>query len=57
MVKVDVNNSETEMSVIEASVSDLSVCEMVEEHNPDCYVIVYAVDDIESFGKLWKSSS
>ena len=52
MVKVDVNNSETEMSVIEASVSDLSVCEMVEEHNPDCYVIVYAVDDIESFGKL-----
>ena len=50
MVKVDVNNSETQMSVMEASVSDLSVCEMVEEHNPDCFVIVYAVDDAESFG-------
>ena len=50
MVKVDVNNSEAQMSVLEASVSDLS--DMVDDHNPDCFVIVYAVDDMESFGKF-----
>jgi hypothetical protein len=52
MVKVDVNNSETQMSVMEASVSDLDICEMVDNHNPDCFVIIYAVDDMESFGKF-----
>ena len=50
MVKVDVNNSEAQMSVLEASVSDLS--DVVDDHNPDCFVIVYAVDDMESFGKF-----
>ena len=52
MVKVDVNNSEAQMSVLEASVLDLSDSDVVDDHNPDCFVIVYAVDDMESFGKF-----
>ena len=52
IVKVDVNNSETQMSVLEAAVSDLSINDVVEDHNPDLFVIVYAVDDTESFGKF-----
>ena len=52
MVKVDVNNSEAQMSVLEASGLDLSDSDVVDDHNPDCFVIVYAVDDMESFGKF-----
>ena len=46
------NNSETQMSVLEGAVSDLSITDVVEDHNPDIFVIVYAVDDPESFGKF-----
>ena len=53
MVKVDVNNSEAQMSVLEASCLDLSDTDVVDDHNPDCFVIIYAVDDMESFGKFW----
>ena len=53
MVKVDVNNSEAQMSVLSASGLDLSDSDMVDDHNPDCFVIVYAVDDMESFGMFW----
>ena len=52
IVKVDVNNSETQMSVLESAVSDLSINDVVEDHNPDLFVMVYAVDDPESFGKF-----
>ena len=39
------------MSVLEAAVSDLTISDIVEDHNPDCFVVVYAVDDLHSFGK------
>ena len=48
---MNVNNKETQMSVLEAAVSDLTISDMVEDHNPDCFVVVYAVDDLQSFGK------
>ena len=47
---MDVNNTLTQMSLVEAS-ADINISEVVEEHNPDCYVMVYAVDDEESFDK------
>ena len=40
------------MSVLESAVSDLSINDVVEDHNPDLFVMVYAVDDPESFGKF-----
>ena len=46
------NNSETQMSVLEASVSDLSITDVVEDHHPDVFVLVCAVDDPKSFGKF-----
>ncbi len=36
----------------EPAVADLTAKDLVEDHNPDCFVIVYAVDDVESFSKL-----
>ena len=50
---MDVNNSLTHLSLIEIT-TDNDINEMVEETNPDCYVLVYAVDDIESFGDTTK---
>ena len=48
---MNVNNKETQISVLEAAVSDLTISDIVEDHNPDCFVVVYAVDDLHSFGK------
>ena len=35
----------------EPAVSDLTAKDIVEDHNPDLFLIVYAVDDVESFSK------
>jgi len=51
ILTVDVNNSLTHLSLIEIP-TDNDINEMVEETNPDCYVLVYAVDDIESFDSI-----
>jgi len=56
ILTVDVNNTLTQMSLVEAS-ADINISEVVEEHNPDCYVMVYAVDDEESFDSLSSSLS
>ncbi|XP_023349355.1 ras-related protein Rap-2a [Eurytemora carolleeae] len=47
-VSVDVNGEESRLDLIEAAVEDLTVKEVVEDQNPDCFVIVYAVDDKDS---------
>jgi len=51
ILTVDVNNSLTHLSLIEIT-TDNDINEMVEETNPDCYVLVYAVDDVESFDSI-----
>eukprot|EP00092_Neocalanus_flemingeri_P005271 GFUD01005671.1.p1 GENE.GFUD01005671.1~~GFUD01005671.1.p1 ORF type:complete len:411 (-),score=141.87 GFUD01005671.1:59-1291(-) len=48
ILTVDVNNILAQLSLVETS-ADINISEVVEEHNPDCYVLVYAVDDVESF--------
>jgi len=54
VLTVDVNNVLAQLSLVEAD-AEMDVSDVVEEHNPDCYVLVYAVDDVESFESL-KSS-
>ena len=51
-MKVDVNNRETQINVTEASFIDTDIQVIVDDHNPDCFVVVYAIDDQESFGEL-----
>ena len=46
---MDVNGEESRLSLIEAR-EDEELSSM-EELNPDCYVVVYAVDDEQSFGE------
>ena len=50
---MDVNNVLAQLSLVEAD-AEMDVSDVVEEHNPDCYVLVYAVDDVESFGEFLK---
>ena len=50
---MDVNNVLAQLSLVEAD-AELAVSDIVEEHNPDCYVLVYAVDDLDSFGE-WEA--
>jgi len=58
LVTVNVNGTETQLSLIEcSSVTDQRIVELAEDHNPDCYVVVYAVDDRESFDYGHKSLS
>ena len=52
---MDVNNVLAQLSLVEAD-AEMDVSDIVEEHNPDCYVLVYAVDDIESFGEFLQAS-
>lgn len=47
-VTVDVNGEESRLSLIEVEEGDLS---SMEDLNPDCYVVVYAVDSEQSFGE------
>ena len=53
MLTVDVNNVLTQLSLVEVtldSASSLDTLDTVtDEYNPDCFVLVYAVDDRESF--------
>ena len=49
---MDVNNVRAQLSLVEAD-AEMDVSDVVEEHNPDCYVLVYAVDDVESFGEFF----
>jgi len=46
---VDVNGNESRLDLIEPAVSDLTVREVVDDCNPDCMIVVYALDDKESF--------
>ena len=48
-VAVDVNGEESRLSLIE--VEEEGELASTEELNPDCYVVVYAVDDEQSFGE------
>ena len=51
MLTVDVNNIMAQLSLVEVDAGDeLSL--VVEDYNPDCFVLVYAVDDRESFGEF-----
>ena len=45
---MDVNGEESRLSLVESREEDLS---RVVETNPDCYVVVYAVDNEDSFGE------
>jgi len=48
LLTVDVNNVMTQLSLVEIE-ADYDPSLVVEEYNPDCFVLVYAVDDRESF--------
>ena len=47
---MDVNNVMTQLRLVEIE-ADYDTSLVVEEYNPDCFVLVYAVDDRESFGE------
>ena len=47
---VDVNNVLSHLSMIEEN-SDMNFADTIEDQNPDCFVLVYAVDDLLSFGE------
>jgi len=54
LLTVDVNNLLTQLSLVEISQDsseslDLDVTNLIEDFNPDCFILVYAVDDRESF--------
>ena len=56
MLTVDVNNIMTQLSLLEISQNTIDTIEddtntVLDNYNPDCFVLVYAVDDKESFGK------
>ena len=51
MVTVEVNSILTRLCLVDV-MADLNVKEMVKAHNPDCFVILYAVDDLKSFGEF-----
>ena len=45
----EATNGEDEENAVEKS--EESSVEMVEEENPDCVILVYAIDDRQTFGK------
>ena len=53
MLTVDVNNIMAQLSLVEID-ADYDTSQLVEDYNPDCFVLVYAVDDRESFGESWQ---
>ena len=53
---MDVNNVMTQLSLVEIE-ADYDTSLVVEEYNPDCFVLVYAVDDRESFGENYVASA
>ena len=46
----------TQLSLVEIE-ADYDTSLVVEEYNPDCFVLVYAVDDRESFGEDYLASA
>ena len=52
MLTVDVNNIMAQLSLVEID-ADYDTSQLVDDYNPDCFVLVYAVDDRESFGESW----
>ena len=50
---IDVNGEKSCLTFKEATNGDEedSAVEMVEEENPDCVILVYAIDDRETFGE------
>ena len=42
-----------QLSLVEID-ADYDTSQLVEDYNPDCFVLVYAVDDRESFGESWQ---
>ena len=42
-----------QLSLVEID-DDYDTSQLVEDYNPDCFVLVYAVDDRESFGESWQ---
>ena len=50
LLTVDVNNVLAQLAMLEVT-PDLETSTVAADHNPDCFVIVYAIDDRESFGK------
>ena len=51
---MDVNNVMTQLSLVEIE-ADYDPSLVVEDYNPDCFVLVYAVDDRESFGENYNN--
>merc|ERR1712083_374223 len=49
-VSVDVNGEESILGFLEPSSPTYRLEQLVQDHSPDCYVVVYAVDDTESLG-------
>ena len=57
LLTVDVNNVLTQLRLKEVHVDNTSkvaveTSRVVEEYDPDCFVLVYAVDDKDSFGEF-----
>ena len=50
LLTVDVNNVMSQLSLVEIQ-ADYDPSLVVEDYNPDCFVLIYAVDDRESFGE------
>ena len=50
LLTVDVNNVLAQLAMLEVA-PELETSTVAADHNPDCFVIVYAIDDRESFGK------
>jgi len=48
-VSVDVNGEESKLDLIEPLCDNVRVNDVVEDQNPDCLVVVYSVDDSQSF--------
>ena len=48
---MNVNGEGSRLSLIEAEAEEVSNLGPIEDLNPDCYVVVYAVDSKQSFGE------
>ena len=48
---VEMVEEEVERAVEKSQTKEERVVEMVEEENPDCVILVYAIDDRETFGE------
>ena len=51
MLLVDVNDDKTKLDISEVCLTQLNVGLTAESSPSDCYVLVYAVDSVHSFGE------